>query len=79
MIDLYPPDPVPSNGVTAERAYWKVGTGLPDSDGQVGYDLTWLDANGAIVSQRLTDTSPRVTITEAEYDVLIAAWKQPED
>ena len=75
MIDLRPPDPIPSAGVTAERDYFKVGTGLPESDGQVGYDLTWLDADGNIVSQRLTNASPKTPITEAEYDVLIAQWR----
>lgn len=76
MIDLRPPDPRPSGAVgDPERAYWKVGSGLPGDGGMVGYDLTWLDADANVVSQRITDAAPKDPITEAEYDALIAQWR----
>lgn len=75
MINLRPPDPVPSGAVSPpDRQYWMVGTGLPDSGGQVGYDLTWFDAAGNVVGARLIDAAPKDPITEAQYNALIAQW-----
>jgi len=73
-INLNNPDPPPSGAVTATRDYWKVGDGLPDSGGQVGYTLDWLDAVGAQIGCRKVDVVGSVPITEAEYDLLIAGW-----
>jgi hypothetical protein len=76
VIDLNPADTRPSGAVgDPERVYWKVGTGLPEMGSCVGYDLTWFDADDAVVSQRLLDAAPKTPITEAEYDVLIAQWE----
>ena len=73
-VNLNNPDPPPSGAVTATRDYWKVGDGLPDSGGQVGYTLDWLDADDNQIGCRKVDVVGSVTITEAEYDVLIEEW-----
>ena len=57
---------------TEERTYWQEGDGNCLSGGCTGYDSVWT-VDGTISAQAVTRPAGAVTITEAEYDALIAA------
>jgi len=58
-----------------EVTYWKVGDGLPASGGCCGVDYVWKDADDQVVATQTGKPGAAVTITEAEYQTLLAAWQ----
>lgn len=71
-----PPQP-PLGAVSGDFTYYRVGTGTPVGGGQLGYDVTWLDAGGNIAGQSLCGLVGGVEITQAEYETLLADWRLP--
>lgn len=69
-----PPEP-PLGAVAGDFTHYRVGTGLAADGGQIGYDVSWVDANGGEVGRSVCGLVGATVIDQAEYETLLATWR----